>query len=798
MSKYLLIVESPAKASTIKKYLGNDFEVLASYGHVRDLPSKNGAVDVENNFAMNFQQIERNVKHVKAISDALKKAEVLYLATDPDREGEAISWHIYELMRAKKTLNLKKQKVYRVVFHEITKNSIKEAIANPREISMNLVEAQQARLALDYLVGFNLSPLLWKKISYGLSAGRVQSPALRMIVERELEIEAFKAQEYWTIESDLEWQTQKFVAKLTTYQQKKLTQFSIANAEQATNIEKDLLKLAQGILEVVDINKKQRKRHPAPPFITSTLQQESARKLGFSARDTMKFAQQLYEGIDLGQEGRVGLITYMRTDSVNLAQEAVEEIRQVIVKKYGKNRLPSTPNFYKTKAKNAQEAHEAIRPTSAMRVPEEVKSFLSKEQFKLYNLIWQRTIASQMISAILNIVGVDLICGNKDNIFRANGSTIAEMGFMQVYKEGSDETSKDDNSHKTNANNSSNSNKTVDNDEETFLPELKVGDKVTLEKIRSEQHFTAPPPRYTEASLIKTLEEYGIGRPSTYATIIHTLLMRKYVTLEAKKFHPTEIARLVIRFLTNHFATYVDYDFTAKLEDKLDSVALGENKWIPVLQEFWQPFHTLVNEIELTVQRKEARQELLDKNCPKCRKQLALRLSKNGAFVGCTGYPECDYTAKLMRNENGQEEIQEISHTVEVVPDRLCPQCNSPLHIKTGRYNKFIGCSNYPKCKYVESLNDKDNDTGITCPECKKGHLIKKRSRFKTFFYACSNYPKCKYAVSSQPIAETCPKCKWPILMIKTTKRYGTQKVCPQKSCDYVENIAENVAENED
>lgn len=779
MSKYLLIVESPAKANTIKKYLGKDFEVLASYGHVRDLPSKSGAIDVENNFAMQYQQIDRNIKHVKAITDALKKAEILYLATDPDREGEAISWHLYELMRSKKALNLKKQQVYRVVFHEITKASIKEAMQHPREICMDLVEAQQARLALDYLVGFNLSPLLWRKIHYGLSAGRVQSPALRMIVEREQEIEQFKSQEYWTIEADLDWQRQKFNAKLITYQQKKLTQFAISDTDQAHNIAEELFKLSQGFLNVVDVKKKQRKRHPAPPFITSTLQQEAARKLNFSSRNTMITAQKLYEGIDLGKEGRVGLITYMRTDSVNLANEAVDEIRQVIVNKYGKNSLPATPNFYKTKAKNAQEAHEAIRPTSALRFPEDMKKYLSIEQFKLYSLIWQRTIASQMISATLNLVAVELECGNLDNIFRANGSTVADHGFMQVYREGTDETSK-----------LNEENKNTTNDEEAFLPELNVGDKVTLQKVRSEQHFTEPPPRYTEASLIKSLEEYGIGRPSTYASIIQTLLTRKYVTLEAKKFYPTEIARLVNRFLTTYFATYVDYDFTAKLEDKLDEVARGENKWIPLLKEFWQPFNSLVTEINTTVKRHDSRQELLDKTCPKCGKQLALRLSKNGSFIGCTGYPECDYMAKAIRNEHGQEEIQEISHEPEIVPDRVCPECQSPLHVKTGRFNKFIGCSNYPKCKYVESAN-KDDDTGITCPQCQKGSLVKKRSRFGTFFYSCSNYPKCKYAISSQPIKEVCPKCQWPILTLKTTKRYGTQKVCPQKECGYVENIDE-------
>lgn len=763
MAKYLLIVESPAKANTIKKYLGKDFEVLASYGHIRDLVPKTGAVDPAHDFAMNYAIVDKNAKHVSAIIKALKSAEELYLATDPDREGEAISWHIYELMKEKKAL--KKQPVHRVVFHEITKSAIKEALEHPRDISMELVDAQQARRALDYLVGFNLSPLLWKKIYYGLSAGRVQSPALRMIVEREAEIEQFKPQEYWTLEADVAYTAQQFIAKLIEYRGEKLAQFTVTNTEQAHNIEQDLLQQAKGKLRVTSVEKKQRKRYPAPPFITSTLQQEAARKLGFSARNTMRIAQQLYEGIDLGKEGRVGLISYMRTDSVNLAKEAIEEIRQVISQKYGDANLPDKPNFYKTKAKNAQEAHEAIRPTSALLFPEKLAKHLNEEQLKLYTLIWQRTVACQMLYALINTIAVDLACGT-NNTFRANGSNIAEYGFMAVYREGQDDV-KDD----------------KDDSAETMLPNLKEGDIVDLLALRSEQHFTEPPPRYSEASLIKTLEEYGIGRPSTYAAIVHTLLARKYVILEAKRFKPTDIGRIVNRFLTTYFTNYVDYDYTAKLEDKLDEIARGENKWLPLLREFWQPFKSLVDEVGEKVKRKDARQELLDKFCPKCGKQLALCLGKSGSFTGCTGFPECDYTAPL---DKAGEEVEAVAP--EIVPDRECPQCGSPLHMRSGKYGKFIGCSNYPKCKFIEPLL-KPVDTGVQCPQCKKANLIKKRSRYGTDFYSCSNYPKCKYAISSPPLAETCPKCGWPILMLKTTKRHGKQKVCPQKECGYVEKI---------
>lgn len=751
MSKNLVIVESPAKSKTIQKYLGKDFKVLASFGHLRDLIPKEGAVDPDNNFAMHYQIIEKNKKHLEAIATAMQEADALYLATDPDREGEAISWHVQQILQGRQLLQDKP--VHRVVFHEITRSAVQEALQNPRELSSDLINAQQARRALDYLVGFNLSPLLWRKIRRGLSAGRVQSPALRLIVEREEEIERFQTQEYWTIAAQCSQAEQMFTAKLTHYQGEKLHQFSITTQSQAEHIQQELIEAANGELLISKVTKKKKQRNPAPPFITSTLQQEAARKLGFSARQTMRVAQQLYEGIAIESE-TVGLITYMRTDSVNLAKEAIEEIRAFIHARYGKENLPPQPRLFKTKSKNVQEAHEAIRPTSIQRVPENLKPYLTPEQYKLYDLIWKRTVACQMIHALINTVSVDLTCQNHS--FRATGSTIAHPGFMQVYQESSDD-------------------KTIEEEEKT-LPPLKEGDKVTLQMVVPEQHFTEPPPRYSEASLVKALEEYGIGRPSTYATIISTLLQREYVTLEKKRFHPTDVGRIVSHFLCRYFTRYVDYDFTANLEDSLDEISRGEKQWIPVLHEFWQTFKQQVTQVNENVKRKDVTQEELNESCPQCGKVLVTRLGKLGRFIGCSGYPECDYTRNLQADEATQPEPELV--------DRNCPECNSPLVIKNGRYGKFIGCSHYPKCKYIEPL-EKPKDTHIHCPECQSNTLVERKSRYGKIFYSCANYPKCTYAVWNEPIADACPQCHWPILTLKTTKRKGTEKVCPQKTCGF-------------
>ena len=612
MSKHLLIVESPAKAKTINKYLGKDYQVLASYGHVRDLVPKEGAVDPDAGFAMRYDLIEKNEKHVAAIARAAKEAEDIFLATDPDREGEAISWHIAEILKEKNLL--KDKPLHRVVFTEITPRAIKEAIAQPRSISSDLVDAQQARRALDYLVGFNLSPVLWRKVQRGLSAGRVQSPALRMIVEREEEIEAFKAREYWTIEAECAHPSQAFSAKLVKFDGRKFEQFTITDGTTAEDARSRIAKAANGKLHVTDVASKERKRRPSPPFTTSTLQQEAARKLGFTTRRTMQVAQKLYEGVAIGEEGTVGLISYMRTDSVSLSADALSEIRDVIARDFGTNSLPDKPNFYQTKSKNAQEAHEAIRPTSALRTPAQVAKYLSDDERRLYDLVWKRAVASQMIPATLNTVTVELAAGN-EHAFRASGTTVVVPGFLAVYEEGKDNKSADD------------------DDEGRKLPAMKPGDNVPLDRIHADQHFTQPPPRYTEASLVKALEEYGIGRPSTYASIIATLLFRKYAELESRAFRPTDVGRAVSKFLSSHFTRYVDYDFTAKMEDELDAVSRGEEDWVPLMEKFWGPFKELVEDKKENLDKTDAGSVRVLGNDPASGRPVSARIGKFGPLV---------------------------------------------------------------------------------------------------------------------------------------------------------------------
>ncbi|WP_037586178.1 type I DNA topoisomerase [Stenoxybacter acetivorans] len=757
MAKNLLIVESPSKAKTLKKYLGSDFEILASYGHVRDLIPKSGAVDTDNDFNMKYQLVARNSKHVDAIVSAAKVADNLYLATDPDREGEAISWHLQEILKSKR--GLKDLKPQRVVFHEVTKKAVLDAVAHPRELSQTLVDAQQARRALDYLVGFNLSPLLWKKIRRGLSAGRVQSPALRLICERENEIRAFQEQEYWTVHLDSHKSRTQFSAKLTHWQGQKLEQFDLPN--EAAQAEK-IAALTGQEAQVAKVEKKKRSRNPAAPFTTSTLQQDAVRKLGMTTDRTMRTAQQLYEGVDVGQ-GAVGLITYMRTDSLTLSADAVAEIRHYIENKIGTDFLPGSAKLYKTKSKNAQEAHEAIRPTSVYRTPESVKPFLNADQFKLYQMIWQRTVACQMTPARFDTTTIDIVVGK--GIFRANGQVQTFAGFLSVYEESVDEDAEDENSKK--------------------LPELKEGEMLPIDKLYGEQHFTQAPPRYSEAGLVKALEEYGIGRPSTYASIISTLKDREYVTLDQKRFLPTDTGEVVNKFLTEHFAQYVDYHFTAKLEDQLDDIANGKRQWIPVMQQFWKGFNKEVKAKE-DIPRAELTAESLDEVCPKCgQHQLQIKFGKRGRFIACSGYPECDYTRNL--NETAEDAAKEAEEPT-IVEGRECPDCGGQLVYKRGRYGKFIGCANYPKCKHIEPL-EKPKDTGVLCPKCGKGHLIERKSRYGKLFYSCNTYPKCDYATWNPPINEPCPQCSWPILTIKTTKRRGTEKVCPQKECGWAEQI---------
>ena len=612
MAKNLLIVESPAKAKTINKYLGKDFHVLASYGHVRDLVPKEGAVDPEHGFAMRYELIEKNEKHVEAIAKAAKLAQTIYLATDPDREGEAISWHISEILKERGLL--KGKDLHRVVFTEITPKAIRAAVDNPRQVAGDLVDAQQARRALDYLVGFNLSPVLWRKVQRGLSAGRVQSPALRMIVEREEEIEAFVPREYWSMEAELNHPRQAFTARLVKLDGQKFEQFTITDSATAEAARARLVKAAGAALRVTDVVSKERKRRPSPPFITSTLQQEAARKLGFTTSRTMRVAQKLYEGVAIGEEGAVGLISYMRTDSVNLSVDAVIEIRDVIARDFGTGALPDKPNEYKSKSKNAQEAHEAIRPTSALRTPASVAKYLDDDARRLYELVWKRTVASQMVPATMNTVSVELAAGSEHG-FRASGTTVIDPGFLAVYEEGKDAKAAED------------------EDEGRKLPPMKTGQDVPLGSIHTDQHFTEPPPRFSEASLVKTLEEYGIGRPSTYASIIQVLQNREYVYLDNRRFRPSDVGRAVANFLSSHFMQYVDYDFTAKLEDELDSVAAGEAAWVPLLERFWKPFKATIDEKSESVDRSEATGSRVLGVDPKSGKPVSVRLGRYGPFA---------------------------------------------------------------------------------------------------------------------------------------------------------------------
>ncbi len=628
MAENLVVVESPAKAKTIKKYLGKDFEVLASYGHVRDLVPKEGAVDPDHGYAMRYQVLEKNERHIESIARGLKKSKALYLATDPDREGEAIAWHLKEILRARGELDGKT--VHRVVFYEITRNAIREAVQRPRELSLDLVNAQQARRALDYLVGFNLSPLLWKKVRRGLSAGRVQSPALRMICEREAEIEAFVAQEYWTLDgegaSTAAGTHAPFPLKLLEYRGRKVEQFSFTNEAAAREVEHALQDSSgargdvagfetPGQLRVLAVERKQRRRTPAPPFTTSTLQQEAARKLGYNARRTMRLAQQLYEGVDLG-EGSTGLITYMRTDSVSLAQEAVQEIRAVAARLYGQAEVAEEPRVFKTKSKNAQEAHEAIRPTSAAITPADVEGKIDNDLYRLYTLVWRRAVASQMAVAVYDTVAADMLAGPdgpERHVLRATGSTLVKPGYISVYQEGIDDAKADDDDH--------------------ALPPLHEGDRVDLLSLKGTQHFTEPPPRYSEASLVKALEEHGIGRPSTYATIISTLQDREYVEMDNRRFIPTDIGKIVNRFLTDHFHRYVEYGFTATMEDELDAVSRGEEVWTAPLEKFWKPFIHQVGEIERNVTREQVAQARELGTDPASGKPVTVRMGRFGPFV---------------------------------------------------------------------------------------------------------------------------------------------------------------------
>lgn len=764
MDKSLVIVESPAKARTIQKFLGQRFKIIACGGHVRDLPSKDGAVDVDNDFKPRYVLIPETKKYVEAIKKELPGSNAVYMATDLDREGEAIAWHLAVLLGL---IDDSKEKIdkrlKRIIFHEITKEAIEAALKNPRGISSELVEAQQARRVLDYLVGFNLSPLLWKKVAPGLSAGRVQSVALRLICEREKEIKDFVLREYWgvlaTLSADM---GAPFKAALAEARGKKLEKFDIPDANSANQLVESIRGLQ---FKVGKVTAKDTRRTPPAPFITSTLQQEASRKLGFSAKKTMLIAQRLYEGVDIGPES-IGLITYMRTDSVHLADSAMDEAREVIRAKYGPDYALKSPRKFKNKAKNVQEAHEAIRPTSFARTSEQLKAHLSQDEFKLYDLIWKRTIATQMAQAIIESVSVEINAGD-GYIFRASGSTTKFPGYMRVYIEGLDDEAEE---------------------EKAPLPPLAQGQTLRLINLEGEQHFTEPPPRYTEASLVKALEERGIGRPSTYAAIIDTLQHRKYAKLSKKRFYPNFVGMVVNDFLLDHFATYVDYNFTSQMEDQLDQIAKGRARRQQMLETFWQPFNSLVKKNEKEVNKRDVVVKTSGEMCPKCGKPLLKRLGKNlRGFYGCSSYPECTYTRPLEEDELRRDEAAQAK-----VVDELCQKCGSKMVLRKGKKGEFLGCSAFPKCRYTKPYN-----VLIPCPsEGCSGLLKRKRAaKLKKYFYGCSNYPKCNFALWDMPVAKSCPQCGFAIMAQKFIKGAQSQHYCPKKGCGYKETAVKQAAE---
>jgi len=746
----VVVVESPAKAKTIEKYLGKGYKVLASYGHVRAFPKKDGSVDPDNDFAIKYQIIDDKKKRLDAIDKALKRADTLILASDLDREGEAIAWHVAEVLRERGSL--KDKQVQRITFNEITKKAITTAVQNPTEVDMKMVDAQQARSALDYLVGFTLSPLLWRKIRSGLSAGRVQSVALRLICEREALIRAFNPKEFWTIDNECSINNEGFQAQLQAVDGKALTKFSITDGVSAKVMAR---RVAKASFAVSDIQKKQAKQQPQPPFITTTLQMDASRKLGFTARKTMQVAQKLYEGIEVDGE-LVGLITYMRTDSVNLSEDAVAEMRAHISSQYGAEYMPDKPRKFKTKSKNAQEAHEAIRPSSILRTPDAMKPQLDADALKLYSLIWKRALASQMAVAILDQVRADISSG--DLTLRATGSTLAFPGFRKLYIVGSDEPGKDD--------------------KDRLLPALAIGDAITIKDANAKQHFTEPKPRFSEATLVKELEANGIGRPSTYANILNVLRVREYVEMDKKRFVPTDTGDWVNKFLISSFGDIVDPAFTASVEDKLDAVARGDSGWKPVLREFWTPFKAAVD-IAASADRPS---EATDEICTECGKPMAIKLGRYGKFLACTGYPECKVAKPLPGREGEQSEPEKT--------DQKCELCGEHMVIKAGRYGKFLGCSAYPDCKNIQPL-EKPKDTEIPCPQCKKGTFLEKKSRRGKIFYSCSCYPKCKNALWNEPIDKACPQCKAPFVTRKETKRHGKELVCATEGCGWKESVEE-------
>jgi DNA topoisomerase-1 len=751
MAKNLLIIESPAKARTIKRYLGPDFMIMASVGHLKDLPVSSLGVDIENGFKPQYVTIKGKGKILRGLKTAGKKAEAVYLAPDPDREGEAIAWHIAEELKSGEP------KIYRVLFNELTANAIREAVSSPQGLNRDKFESQQARRILDRLVGYQISPLLWSRMKRGgLSAGRVQSVAVRMICDREREIHAFESEEYWSLTAHLESEDPPpFEARFFKYNGKKT---DLKNEEQTLGI---VTEIGEQAFSVLKVSKKAKKKNPPPPFITSLLQQEAYRKLGFSAKKTMSIAQNLYEGIELGKMGQIGLITYMRTDSFRLSKDAISQAREVIDQTFGRDYLPVKPNYYRSR-KGAQEAHEAIRPTAAEIDPETVSPYLSKDQLSLYTLIWKRFLACQMKSAIMDQTQAEIVAGNA--MFKATGSVVIFKGFTTLYEEGQN-------------------NSGTRKDRESRLPPLKEGQVLKLVKLEPAQHFTQPPPRFTDATLIKALEENGIGRPSTYATILSNISGREYVSVEKRRFKPTELGFLVTDLLVKGFPDILDTAFTAQMETNLDRIERGEVKWTEVLEQFYESFRK-----ELERAQQEMKGEVsTDVSCPECNRPMAIKSGKNGLFLACTGYPKCTFTSNFSRDEKGKILLETASKPGKEVG--ICDKCGRPMVLKKGKFGSFVACSGYPDCKNIWSKAG-TTTTNVPCPEedC-QGVLVERTSKKGRKFYGCNQYPKCRFAMWDEPFDGVCPECGTPVLGIKHRKGSKSALVCRKKGCGFTKPV---------
>lgn len=806
MAKSVVIVESPAKARTISKYLGKDFRVVASLGHIKDLPKNSLGVDIENGFEPQYEVIAEKKKVVQQLTREASKAKAVYLAADPDREGEAICHHIAEEIRSHAGKN-GEPVIYRVTFHEITQRAIKRAFEKPGQIDMNLVEAQQARRVLDRLVGYQVSPLLWDKVRRGLSAGRVQTVALRLVVEREREIQSFVPKEYWTL-----------VARLAGAEPPELLAKLQRRDDEAIEIPDE--RSAQAIKQAVEgqpfvvrsVKVTEKRRNAPPPFITATLQQEASRKLKLNVKRTMMLAQKLYEGVDLGDEGRLGLITYMRTDSTRVAQEALDEVRQYILETFGESYLPDKPNVFKTK-KDAQDAHEAIRPTSVLRTPESVKPYLSKDEYNLYRLIWQRFVASQMPPALFEQTTVDVVVQGKDGhqyLFRATGSVPKFDGFRKVYEEGKDQPDEEDEELKNK------------------LPRVEEGEQLELVELISEQHFTEPPPRYTEATLVKELEADGVGRPSTYATILSTIQERGYVKKVKGRLVPTEVGMVVCDLLVKNFSDLFDVSYTARMEAQLDEIEEGKRSWREVMQEFYKHFSAELDRAAQEMENLKGKEELTDETCPNCGRKLVKRWGRHGSFLACSGYPECKYTRNVVTPEADASLAEEDGREAAEAP--TCPNCGRPMILKQGRYGKFFACSGYPECRTTqrvgapqkpdELLDEQCPDCGaqlvkrwgrygqfvtcsqfpkckyvrkktiaVKCPQCKEGEITERRTKRGKLFYGCTRYPDCNFMSWKRPIEDTCPECGAEYLVERQEKE-GPVAACP--NCSYKRSLRES------